>query len=99
MKKASRKIKVSRFRVEDFLKSEEAIREIVIAAMEESTPEHFLSALGKAVKARGITVVAERSGLSRQRLLNAFAAEAKPRYETVCKLVDALGLKLSVKAA
>lgn len=99
MKKASRKIKISRFRVEDYLKSEEAIREFVIAAMEESTPEHFLSALGKAVKARGIDIVAQRSGLSRQCLRETFAPGAKPRYETICKLVDALGVKLTVKAA
>jgi probable addiction module antidote protein len=99
MKKASRTIKISRFRVEDHLKSEEAIREFVIAAMEESTPEYFLSALGKAIKARGIALVAQRSGLSRQTLCETFALGAKPRYETFCKLVDALGLKLTVKAA
>jgi probable addiction module antidote protein len=98
MKMASQKIKISRFRVEDHLKSDEAIREFLIAAMEESTPEYFLSALSKAIKARGIAVVAKRSGLTHQRLRKILDPGSKPNFATICKLVGALGAKFTVTA-
>ena len=42
--------------------------------------------------------VAQDSGLGRESLYKALAPGAKPRYETVRKLMDALGVKLTVTA-
>ncbi|HEX6120949.1 MAG TPA: addiction module antidote protein [Dongiaceae bacterium] len=98
-KKAATKIKVSRFEAADFIKSEVAIREFLAAAMEDPNPDVFLAALREAAKARGIAALAERSGLGRESLYKTLAPGSKPRYETICKLVDGLGVKLTVKAA
>ncbi|WP_407643988.1 helix-turn-helix domain-containing transcriptional regulator [Dongia deserti] len=48
---------------------------------------------------RGIAALAERSGLGRDSLYKTLAPGSKPRYEMICKLVDALGVKLTVRAA
>jgi probable addiction module antidote protein len=98
-KKAVAKVKFKRFEASDFLKSEAAIEEFLAAAMEDPNPDVFLAALGEVAKVRGIATLAERSGLGRESLYKTLAPGAKPRYETICKLVDALGVKLTVKAA
>jgi probable addiction module antidote protein len=41
----------------------------------------------------------KKAGLGRESLYKALAPGAKPRYETVRKLVDALGVKLTVTAS
>lgn len=98
-KKAAAKIKIGKFEASDYLTSETAIREFLVAAMEDPNPDVFLAALGEVAKARGIAALAERSGLGRESLYKTLAPGSKPRYETICKLVDALGVKLTVKAA
>lgn len=98
-KKATTKVRFKRFEAADFLKSEAAIEEFLAAAMEDPNPDVFLAALGEVAKVRGIAALAERSDLGRESLYKTLAPGAKPRYETICKLVDALGVKLTVKAA
>ena len=98
-KKVAAKVEFKRFEASDFLKSETAIGEFLAAAMEDRNPDVFLAALSEVAKVRGIAVLAKRSGLGRESLYKTFAPGAKPRYETICKLVDALGVKLTVKAA
>jgi probable addiction module antidote protein len=98
-KKAAVKVKFKRFEASDFLKSEAAIEEFLAAAMEDPNPDVFLAALSEVAKVRGIAAMAERSGLGRESLYKTLAPGSKPRYETICKLVDALGVKLTVKAA
>jgi probable addiction module antidote protein len=55
--------------------------------------------LPKVANVRGVATLAKRSGLGRESLYKTLAPGSKPRYETICKLVDALGVKLTVKAA
>jgi probable addiction module antidote protein len=98
-KKAAAKVKFKRFEASDFLKSEAAIEEFLAAAMEDPNPDVFLAALGEVAKVRGVAKLAERSGLGRESLYKTLAPGSKPRYETICKPVDALGVKLTVKAA
>jgi len=45
-----------------------------------------------------MTVIANEAGLGRESLYKAFAPGAKPRYETVFKVLQSLGVKLSVSA-
>ena len=98
-KKAATKVKFKRFEASEFLKSEAAIEEFLAAAMEDPNPDVFLAALSEVAKVRGIATLAKRSGLGRESLYKTLAPGSKPRYETICKLVDALGVKLTVKAA
>jgi probable addiction module antidote protein len=84
------------FDVSRHLDSEAVIAEYLAAALEDPDPDMFLRAVANVAKARGMASVAEASGLGRESLYKALAPGAKVRYETVRKLVDSLGVKLTV---
>ena len=90
------KLKVSRFDASRYLDNDEVIAEYLKAALEDPNPDVFVLAVGDVAKARGMTSVAESSGLGRESLYKAFAPGAKPRYETVVKVLRSLGVKLQV---
>jgi len=90
------KTKFARFAASEYLDDEEVIAEYLSAALEDPNPEVFLAAVANVSKARGIAKIAQDSGLGRESLYKALAPGAKPRYETVRKLMDALGMKLTV---
>ena len=56
-------------------------------------------ALGDIARARGMAQVASDSGLSRESLYKALSGERNPTFDTVLKVVGALGLKLRAEAA
>lgn len=62
-------------------------------------PGRLLSALGDDAKARGMAKIAKDAGLSRESLYKALAPDAKPRYETVRKLMDDTGVKMTAQSA
>ena len=59
----------------------------------------LLLALGDVARAKGMTQVARDAGLGRESLYKALAPGAKPRFETVMRVVRALGVKFTVQAA
>ena len=46
-----------------------------------------------------MSAIAERAGLGRESLYKALAPGAKPRYDTVLKVLHSLGVKLTVSVA
>jgi probable addiction module antidote protein len=91
-------VKVTEFDPSEFLDSEEVIAEYLTAALEDENPDVFLAAVGNVAKARGMTAIAERTGLGPESLYKAMAPGAKPRYDTVLKVLHSLGVKISVSA-
>ena len=87
-----------RFEASRYLDSEETIAEFLAAALEDENPDMFVSALGEVAKARGMTQIAKDAGLGRESLYKALMPGSKLRYETVRKLLDALGVKMTVSA-
>ena len=81
-----------------YLDNEEVIAEYLTAALEDPNPEVFLSAVGDVAKARGMTAIARRTGLGRESLYKALAPGAKPRYDTVLKVLHSLGVKITFTA-
>ncbi|WP_422631064.1 addiction module antidote protein [Photorhabdus stackebrandtii] len=61
-----------------------------------SNPNVFLAALKDVIKARGVTDVAREASVSRESLYKTLTPGAHPRYETISKLLSAMGVKLSV---
>jgi probable addiction module antidote protein len=90
------KTKFAPFNAADYLDNEEVIAEYLAAALEDPDPEVFMMAVSNVAKARGIAKIAKDSGLGRESLYKALAPGAKPRFETVRKLVDALGVRWTV---
>ncbi len=87
--------KFSPFDAADYLDDEETISEYITAALEDSNPDVFLTAVRDVARARGMTQLAKDAGLGRESLYKALTPGAKPRYDTMLKLLHALGVKLS----
>lgn len=77
-----------------YLDSEEAISLYLSEALADPDPNVFVIALGDVARARGMTDVAREAGLGRESLYKALSPGAKLRFETVHKLMHALGVKL-----
>lgn len=92
-------VRITEFDPSAFLDDDEVVAEYLTAALEDENPDVFLAAVGNVAKARGMSAIAERSGLGRESLYKALASGAKPRYDTVLKVLQSLGVKLSVSAA
>ena len=86
------------FDAADYLDNEETIAEYLTAALENEDPNVFLMAVKDVARARGMTQLAKDSGIGRESLYKALAPGAKPRYETIMKVVHALGVKLHAEA-
>lgn len=87
--------KFAPFDAADYLDSEETIAEYISAALEDPNPDVFLAAVRDVARARGMAQLAKDAGVGRESLYKALTPGAKPRYETVVKLLHALGVKLS----
>jgi probable addiction module antidote protein len=85
------------FDAADYLDDEETIAEYLTAALEDANPDVFLAAVRDVARARGMTQLAKDAGLGRESLYKALAPGAKPRYETVQKLLHGLGVKLATE--
>ena len=86
--------KIAAFDAAEYLDNAEVIAEYLNAALEDENPDVFLVAVSDVAKARGIANLARDTGLGRESLYKALAPGAKPRYDTVLKLVRALGVEL-----
>ncbi|MBC9073030.1 putative addiction module antidote protein [Thauera sp. CAU 1555] len=83
------------FDAADYLDDEETIAAYLSAALEDPNPDVFLTAVRDVARARGMSQLAKDAGLGRESLYKALTPGAKPRYDTVLKLLHALGVKLS----
>jgi probable addiction module antidote protein/putative addiction module killer protein len=91
--------KITEFDPSIFLTNDEVVAEYLTAALEDPNPDVFLAAVGNVAKARGMSAIAQNSGLGRESLYKALTPGAKPRYDTVLKVLQSLGVKISVSAA
>lgn len=82
------------FDAADYLDNEETIAAYLSAMLEEDDPEMFLIAIKDVARARGMTQLARDTGMGRESLYKALAPGAKPRYDTILKVVRALGVTL-----
>jgi len=92
------KTKVSKLDISEYLDSDEMIAEYLSAIVEENDQQLLLSAIGDIAKAKGMKSIAEKSGLGRESLYKAFAPGAKPRFETILKVINSFGVSLQFKA-
>jgi probable addiction module antidote protein len=90
---------LSPFDAADYLEDDETAAEYLTAALEDPNPDVFLAAVRDVARARGMAQLAKDAGLGRESLYKALAPGAKPHYDTVLKLLHALGVKLSATPA
>jgi probable addiction module antidote protein len=91
------KTKTSPWDVAEHLRTPEEMAAYLEACIEEADGDaaFIAKALGDIARAQGMNQVAKDSGLSRESLYKALYGERSPSFDTVLKVVTALGLKLS----
>ncbi|MBD9358076.1 addiction module antidote protein [Methylomonas albis] len=82
------------FDMTTLLDSDEAVSEYLNQVLEDGDSDELIRALGYIAKAKGMAMIAKESGLGRESLYKALAPGAKPRFDTVLKVIRALGVKL-----
>ena len=92
-------IKTHTFDPTRYLQSEEEIAAYLEVAAEEAAELNdsniLLRAIENAAKAKGMMTVAKEAGVSRESLYKSLAHDAKPRFETIAKVLQALGVQMT----
>jgi len=91
----------TRYDVAEHLRTPEEMAAYLEACLEEANGDaaFIAKALGDIARAKGMTQVARDAGLSRESLYKALSGDRTPGFDTILKVVAALGLKLHVEAA
>lgn len=87
------------FQAEKYLDSDEAIAAYITEALSTYEADTIARAIGVAAKARGMTGISRRTGLSRESLYKALSGDGHPQFETINLVLKALGLRLRVEPA
>ncbi len=87
------------FDAADYLDNEDAIAAYLNAVIAEGDTDLFLAALSDIARARGMSRLAEDSGLARESLYRALRPGSKPRFETVHKILQALHITIAAAPA
>lgn len=82
----------------EYLTTDEGIAAFLEDAIASGDQGVFQDALNVAARARGMAEVAKAAGLGRESLYKALRHDANPRFDTVQRVLGALGVRLSVSA-
>ena len=95
------KTATSPYDVAEHLRTPEDMAAYLEASIEEAGGDAAVvaKALGDIARAQGMAQVASEAGLSRESLYKALSGERVPNFDTVLRVVAALGLKLRAEAA
>ncbi len=95
------KTTTSRYDIAEHLRTPDEMAAYLEACLEEADGDaaFIAKALGDIARAKGMTQVANDAGLSRESLYKALSGERSPSFDTILKVVNALGLKLHAKAS
>jgi probable addiction module antidote protein len=94
------KTKTSKYDVAEHLRTPEEMAAYLEACLEEADGDatFIAKALGDIARAKGMSQVARDAGLSRESLYKALSGDRTPTFDTILKVINALGLKLHAEA-
>ena len=87
---------ITPFDVADYLKTDQDIKLFLKESANSGDMSDFIHALSTAARAKGMTEVAKQAGVTRASLYKSLSDEGNPRFDTITKIVEALGCKLVV---
>jgi probable addiction module antidote protein len=95
-----KKTVTSRYDVAEHLRTPEEMAAYLEACLEEANGDaaFIAKALGDIARAKGMSQVARDAGVSRESLYKALSGERTPGFDTILKVLAALGLKLHAEA-
>ena len=90
------KTKTTKYDVAEYLRTPQEMAAYLEACIEEANGDaaFVAKALGNIARAKGMTEIARETGLSRESLYKSLSGERSPSFETVLKVIAALGLKI-----
>ena len=95
------KTKTTRYDVAEHLRNQKEMAAYLEACLDEAGNDaaFIAKALGDIARAKGMSQVARDAGLSRESLYKALSGDRSPGFDTILKVVNALGLKLHAGSA
>lgn len=90
------KLKTSKFDVAEHLRTSEEMAAYLEACIEEAPRDaaFIAKAVGDIARAKGMSRVAFDAGLSRESLYKALSGDRSPDFDTILRVMSALGLRL-----
>ncbi|MCA3255489.1 MAG: putative addiction module antidote protein [Alphaproteobacteria bacterium] len=73
------------------------IQAIIDEAADANDPRILIDALGDVARSKGMTEIAAKTGLTRQGLYKALGPDGNPSFDTVMRVLAALGLRLTAE--
>lgn len=94
------KTSTTRYDVAEHLRTPEEMAAYLEACLEEANGDgaFVARALGDIARARGMAQVARDAGVSRESLYKSLSGDRNPGFDTVLKVIKALGLRLHAEA-
>lgn len=91
----------TRYDVAEHLRTPEEMAAYLEACLEDANGDasFIAKALGDIARAKGMSQVARDTGLSRESLYKALSGDRVPNFDTILKVIAALGIKLHAEAA
>lgn len=90
--------KLTTFDPAEGLTSEKAIAAFMADAFESEDAGYIAHALGVVARAKGMSQIADQTGLSREQLYRSFSKNGNPTLKTTIVVMKALGIELTAKA-
>lgn len=91
--------KLSKWDIVEHLDSEEMIEAYLEAVFEEGDPDFIITALNNVARARGVNELAKKMGVTREGLYKSLNGKTEPKFKTIYKAIQALGLKIRLEPA
>mgnify|MGYP006431072515 CR=1 FL=1 len=83
----------------EFLDDEQVIAAYLSEVLSEGDTDEVLEAINHVARARGMSVIAEQSGLGRESLYKALRPGARPGFDTIARVLEVLGVRLKAHPA
>jgi probable addiction module antidote protein len=90
-------IKTSEYDSAEFLTTPEALEFYMAEALESGDAALIVHALGVVARANSMSDIAKKTGLARENLYKALSASGRPEFATVMRVINALGLTLTIQ--
>ena len=94
MEKRIKVADLTEFDAAPYLDNEATVAAYLTDILEANDAALLASALGEIARARGMTEVAKRAGITREALYKALRPDSAPRFDTVSRVCAALGVRL-----
>jgi probable addiction module antidote protein len=92
-------LETTKWDIQDYITTPERQLGYLEAVLEDGDPHLVAAALGDIARARGMSAIAEETGLSRMGLYKALSPAGDPRLSTLLGVLKALDLKLRIEPA